>query len=131
MSSRKSVSCFALIPRSRVEATKVYAIKKKMKGFRAEVDLLLVGSRGRGPGKSADFEPLGENAHAGAVEVERFESVATLIGKEEEGSVFKAVGIEFIGERGEAIEGLAHVARFNGEKDTQVVGEPHHARPPF
>ena len=59
MSSRKSVSYLALIPRSRVGTTKVNAIKKKVKGFRAEVDLLLVGPRGRGPGKSADFEPLG------------------------------------------------------------------------
>jgi len=130
VSSRKSVSYFALIPRSRVRTTKVNAIKEKMKSFRAEGDLLLVGSRGRGPGKGADFEPLDQNAHAGAVKVECFEPVAAPIGEEEKGSVFETVRIEFVGESGKTIEGFTHVARLKGEKDAQVVGETHHARPP-
>jgi hypothetical protein len=54
--------------------------------------------------------------------IEKLEPVAPMIGEGEEGSAFGILLESFLGESVETVEGLAHVAGFDGEVNSQAAG---------
>ena len=81
-----------------------------------EFDSALAGFAGSGPAEAAFFESFRGDPGAGAVEVEELDTVAALVGEDEEG-VAGGAGMELVGGEGvDPVEGSAHVAGIEREK---------------
>ena len=122
----------ALVPGLEGGSAQVDAIDEELQGFGVEFDSALAGFAGSGPAEAAFFESFRGDPGAGAVEVEELDAVAALVGEDEEG-VAGGGGLELVGGEGvEAVEGFAHVAGIEREKNLKSgAGEIQHGRPPF
>jgi len=97
------------------------------KGFRGEGEFHLAGVARLRPGEGALFEALAHHPETGPVMIKKFDPVAPLIGEGEERPALGIFLERFLGECVETIEGLAHVAGFDGKVDPEVAGEAQHA----
>lgn len=103
-----------------------------MQGFGGKLNTPLTRFTGGGPAEAAGFKSFRRDPGASSVEVEELDAIAALVGEDEK-DVASGGGLELVGgERVEAVEGLAHVAGVEREKDLEGgAGEIQHGRPPF
>ena len=93
----------SFVPRAHGAVAKINSVEEKIEGLRAEGDPVLVRLGGIRPGEGAHFEALFQNTDSSAIVVERLETVAAFVRKEEEGSGLEAFGNELVGESDEAV----------------------------
>ena len=75
----------ALVLRLESGSAQVDAIDEELQGFGVEFDLTLAGFAGGGPAEATFFESFRGDPCAGAVKVEELDTVAALVGRDEEG----------------------------------------------
>ena len=122
----------ALIPRTKGGSAQIHAIDEELQRLGVELDAALSRLAGGRPAEAAFFQSFSCDPEARTVEIEELDAVAALVGEDEEG-IAGGGGLELVGGEGvEAVEGLAHVTRIEGEEDFESgAGEIQHGRPPF
>lgn len=124
----KKVSSGTLIPRPAAAIAQIDPVGQQDEGFGGEGEFHLAGVGRLRPGEGALLEALAHHPQAGPVMIEQFDPVAPVVGEGEERPALGIFLERFLGKRVEPVEGLAHVAGFDGQVDPEVAGEAEHAQ---
>ena len=118
----------ALEPCPAHAVAQVDAIGEHGKRGGVEVELAVFSGGGLGPLERATLKALGVDPESGPIPVEEFEQIARAVDEDEDSTAAGIVTEAGDDLRVEPVEGLSHVAGFEGEEHAQAAGECQHGR---